>query len=467
MLLTLTTTHRPATALGFLLHKHPDRVRSVSLPFGMAHVFFPEATEDRCTAALLLDVDPIGLVRGRPESAGGGLLAQYVNDRPYAASSFLSVAIAKLFGTAMGGRAYGDHQALMDAPLALSAEVAPLACRGGPEIAQRLFEPLGYDVAVTGLADEPDRPSGYWRLSVSGLARLPALLSHLYVLVPVIDNAKHYWIGDDEIEKLLRKGEGWLAAHPERDLIARRYLKHRGSLAREALQRLAALDDTPVADETGPTDTTVEGATEPAAPRVRLNEQRLQQVAETLKDLGAKSVVDLGCGEGRLLARLMREKQFERILGVDISLRSLEIARERLKLDRPNDRRAAKVELIQSALTYRDRRLAGFDAIAVVEVIEHIDVERLEAFAEALFGAARPRAVVLTTPNREYNDKYEAMEPGEMRHADHRFEWSRAEFEAWARRIGETYGYEARFEAVGEADPELGPPTQMAVFQCS
>jgi Hen1-like subunit of RNA repair complex len=105
MLLTITTTHSPATDLGYLLHKNPGRIHSFDLSFGQAHVFYPEAREDRCTAALLLDVDPIGLVRGRRGPAGeGAMLEQYVNDRPYVASSFMSVAISRVFGTAMSGR---------------------------------------------------------------------------------------------------------------------------------------------------------------------------------------------------------------------------------------------------------------------------------------------------------------------------------------------------------------------------
>ena len=149
MLLTITTTHRPATDLGFLLHKNPARAQTFTLSFGRAHVVYPEAGADRCTAALILDIDPVGLVRGRRGPAGeGGLLTQYVNDRPYVASSFLSVALSHVFASAMAGRSK-DRPALADASLPLEARLSVVPCRGGEVLLRRLFEPLGYAVTVT------------------------------------------------------------------------------------------------------------------------------------------------------------------------------------------------------------------------------------------------------------------------------------------------------------------------------
>src|SRR5436190_17920500 len=148
MLLTITNTKPPATDLGYLLHKNPSRVQSFELSFGKAHVFYPEATENRCVAALLLDVDPVGLVRSRRGPAGeGGLLDQYVNDRPYVASSFMSVAIAQVFGSALSGRSK-DRPELVETPLPLEARLSVLPCRGGEGFLRRLFEPLGYDVTA-------------------------------------------------------------------------------------------------------------------------------------------------------------------------------------------------------------------------------------------------------------------------------------------------------------------------------
>ena len=242
MLLTITTTHQPATDLGYLLHKNPARLHSFALSFGEAHVFYPEATATRCTAALLLDVDPVGLVRNRKGPSGeGGTLDQYVNDRPYVASSFLSVAISRVLGSALGGRSK-DRPELAATPMALRAKISVLPCRGGEGFLRRLFEPLGYTVSAERHALDEQFPdwgdSPYYTVELSGVVRLQELLTHIYVLVPVLDNEKHYWVGDDEVEKLLRHGMDWLASHPEKEEITRRYLKYRRDLAKEALARL-------------------------------------------------------------------------------------------------------------------------------------------------------------------------------------------------------------------------------------
>jgi 3' terminal RNA ribose 2'-O-methyltransferase Hen1 len=452
MLLTLTTTHQPATDLGFLLHKHPEKHQAFSLPFGTAHVFYPVADENRCTAALVLDVDPVALVRGRQGARSGGLLDQYVNDRPYAASSFLSVALRRVFSSALGGRCENRPE-LAEMAIPLEARFMPVRCRGGIGVAESLFLPLGYTFSATQIGDGP-----YWDVTITATTTLARMLSHLYVLIPVLDDQKHYWVGEDEIEKLLRHGEGWLSQHPARDIITRRYLKHRSNLARLALAQLEFDDDVPAeADE----------PEEVPAPKRRLHDERLEHVAEALKVTGAKTVLDLGCGSGKLLGLLLKHRQFERILGVDASSRELEIAADRLHLATMTDSQRQRISLIHGALTYRDKRLADFDAAAVVEVIEHIDPPRLGAFADAVFGAARPRTVILTTPNAEYNAKYENLAAEDMRHADHRFEWSRAEFLVWVEKTAASYGYVFQIEGIGEADPELGTPTQMAVFTCT
>jgi 3' terminal RNA ribose 2'-O-methyltransferase Hen1 len=468
MLLTITTTHAPASDLGYLLHKNPARAQSFPLSFGQAHVFYPEASEARCTAALLLDVDPVGLVRDRRGPPGeGGALEQYVNDRPYVSSSFLSVAIAQVYGSALAGRSK-DRPELAAAELPLHARLAVVPCRGGEAFLRRLFEPLGYTVgALRHPLDEtfPDWGEGpYFTVDLRRLCRLHELLTHLYVLVPVLDADKHYWVGDDEVEKLLRHGEGWLAAHPERDAIARRYLKHQSRLARAVLARLAE-EDQPDPDAEAEARAGEEAAVEE---RLSLNEQRLGAVLAALRESGAKRVLDLGCGEGKLVRELLKDRAFTAIVGVDVSARALVIARERLHWETLPPAQQQRVTLLQGSLTYRDRRLAGYDAAAVVEVIEHLDPPRLAAFERALFEFARPGRVVLTTPNAEYNVKFESLPAGKFRHRDHRFEWTRAEFQAWAGGVAGRFGYTVRFLPVGPEDVAVGAPTQMGVFtRCS
>jgi 3' terminal RNA ribose 2'-O-methyltransferase Hen1 len=461
MLLTITTTHRPATDLGFLLHKNPGRVHDFELPFGKAYVFYPEASADRCTAALLLDVDPVGLVRGNGRSEG--LLDQYVNDRPYASTSFLSVAIVRVFGTALGGRSK-DRPDLAETPLPFEVRISALPCRGGEGFLRALFEPLGYVVEAVPHPLDPAFPqwgeSPYFTVTLRATITLHEALTHVYVLVPVLDADKHYWVGDDEIEKLLRHGAGWLAAHPEREEITRRYLKHRRSLVREALQRLVA-EEAPEPDAKDERHASEEAVLEK---RLNLNEQRLAQVRAVLKEHGATTVLDLGCGEGNLLRDLVKDRAFARIVGMDVSARALQVARERLRLDDLPKMVADRVELIQGSLLYRDRRLAGFEAAVIVEVIEHLDPPRLAAFERVVFAHARPALAVVTTPNADYNVRFETLPAGRFRHRDHRFEWSRREFHAWAERIAAEHRYSVEFRPVGEEDREVGAPTQMAIF---
>jgi 3' terminal RNA ribose 2'-O-methyltransferase Hen1 len=476
VLVTLSTTHVPATDLGFLLHKNPERAQQVDVSTGTAHVFYPEANEHRCTAALLLEVDPIGLVRtARAGGAEGAALAQYVNDRPYAASSLLAVALGKVFSSARRGVSK-ERPELVDVALPLEVHVPALSCRGGPEMAHRYFAPLGWEVEATAVPLDETLPewgdSRYVDVRLTGELRLADALNHLYVALPVLDDAKHYWIGNDEIEKLLRAGSGWLATHPERDLITRRYLGHRTALTRRAIERLAEVDDAEVEaldDATAPALAAAGGpqttdADETADRPVPLALQRHGAVLAALRSAGAQRVIDLGCGAGALLPALLAERAFTEILGVDVSARALEIAARRLRLDRLPERQRARINLLQSGLTYTDARLRGYDAAVLMEVIEHLDLDRLPALEHAVFGAATPTTVVVTTPNVEYNVRFDNLPAGTFRHRDHRFEWTRQEFADWASVIADRYGYGARLLGVGDEDPDVGTPSQMAVF---
>ncbi|MER5815029.1 3' terminal RNA ribose 2'-O-methyltransferase Hen1 [Streptomyces californicus] len=481
MFLTIGTTgtpERPATDLGFLLHKHPDKAQAFSTSQGSAHVFYPEASAERCTAALLLEVDPVALVRrgkGKGKGRGGApdaALAQYVNDRPYAASSLLSVAIAAVFKSALGGvcRAMPDRA---ENPLPLRIEVPALPARGGAELVRKLFTPLGWErVEATAVPLDEQFPawgdSRYVQLVLEGEMRLADALRQLYILLPVLDDAKHYWVAPDEVDKLLRAGEGWLAEHPERPLITRRYLSHRWGLTRQAdqaleLVRLAESDDLDV----GSVDNAVDESTDTEEKPVPLAEHRRTAILDALRAAGASRVLDLGCGQGQLVQALLKDVRFTEIVGVDVSMRALTIASRRLKLDRMGERQAGRVTLRQGSLTYTDKALTGYDAAVLSEVIEHLDLPRLPALEYAVFGAARPVTVVVTTPNVEYNVRWETLPAGHVRHGDHRFEWTRGEFREWAEQVAARHGYTVRYVPVGEDDPEVGPPTQMAVFSRS
>lgn len=461
--MTLSLIGQDASALGHLLHKHPDRVQTFALPVGAATVFYPESSPERTTAALMLEVDPIGMVKRRLKSREGRSLTDYVTDRPYAASSLLAVALGRVFSTAMNGRSDSFPQ-LAASPLPLELRIPAVPVRAtvggsplaGVELVRRLFEPLGWGV---GAVEAPFGPDGAWGsapyvdLTLTGMVRLADALSHLYVLLPVLDNAKHYWVGPDEVTKLVRRGEGWLASHPERELIVRRYLVSRRDYVEDATARLEALEDGQI-DE--PEDDP-EGVVTP------LKVRRLEAVMEVVHQVGARRVVDLGCGEGYYLRALVADPAITEVVGLDVSPRVLAQAERRLNPDRLSDHQRAKVSLRQSSVTYRDDQLAGFDAILLVEVIEHLEPDRIESLEASVFAAARPGHVIVTTPNREYNPLY-GLATGQLRHRDHRFEWSRAEFAAWAEGVASRQGYRVSFRTVGDVDPEAGSPTQLALF---
>jgi 3' terminal RNA ribose 2'-O-methyltransferase Hen1 len=466
VLVTISTTRAPTSDLSFLLHKHPDRVQTFTQSAGRAHVFYPQADGARFTAALLLEVDPVALVRGsRARGQDGFALGQYVNDRPYAAASMLAVAAKDVFSTAMTGRCDARPEAAA-APLPLEIGIPALSCRGGAGLVRRVFEPLGWQVEAGATELDPEFPdwgeSRYLGVRLSGEMRLKDALNHLYVLLPVLDDAKHYWVSAAEIDKLIRAGEGWLAAHPERAVITARYLAHRRELTQSALARLAEADDADAAE----IDNALEGARDlfSADRQVPLSELRRGAVLAAVRACGARRVADLGCGEGALVRDLLADRDIEHVVATDVSARALQTAASKLRLDRMSEQQRARLEIFQSSLTYRDDRLTGLDAAVLMEVIEHVDPPRLDALELAVFGHAAPGTVIVTTPNAEHNVRFESLPAGTPRHADHRFEWTRAQFRYWAGQAAAAHGYDVRYLPVGSDDPEVGPPTQLAVF---
>jgi len=279
------------------------------------------------------------------------------------------------------------------------------------------------------------------------------------VLLPVLDDAKHYWVSTEEVDKLIRAGGDWLAGHPEKELITRRYLSHQKKLTRSALARLAEADDTePEELDNAVTD-------EEDEPRTPLAVQRREAILAIITESGACRVGDLGCGAGALTRDLLADAHIEHVTAVDVSARALQLAARHLKLDQMPDNKRQRLTIFQSSLTYRDDRLAGLDAVVLMEVIEHLDPERIPALERVVFGYAAPAAVVVTTPNAEYNVRFATLPAGTMRHRDHRFEWTRDEFRSWAQGVAGNHGYQVRFLPVGPEHPDTGPPTQLAVFE--
>ena len=436
-------------------------MQDIALAKGKAHIFYPIATEQECTCAMVLDIDPVGLVRTSNGASGNNFaLEQYVNDRPYVASSIMSNAISKAFSSALNGKCK-DKPELVDMAMPFEVKLSVLPVSGGEPLLQRMFEPLGYTITATQYTLDEQFPewgnSRYFTVVLQHTVTLQELLSHLYILIPVLDNDKHYWVNKEEVEKLMVKGKGWLEKHPERELISRRYLRHQKSLLNDAMAMLMK-DDVP--EEIA----VAELIPEPEIPSPKLHGTRLQMVCDELLSTPVKSVLDLGCGEGKLLKLLMMHPQLTHITGMEVSSQSLEIAYRKLKYYLLPDSQRKRLRLILGSLVYRDRRIEGFDAAALVEVIEHLDPVRLKALEKCVFEYAKPGKVVVTTPNKEWNITFTEDE-SVLRHNDHRFEWTRAEFSTWCEKISTNYGYAYTIKTVGEETENVGAPTQMAVFK--
>ncbi|MDR2252513.1 MAG: methyltransferase [Bifidobacteriaceae bacterium] len=490
----------PGADLSHILFKHPDHPRAFDLPVGRAWVWYPQAGPARTRAALMVETDPAALRASRRFKVSGFELGHHINDRSYAASSLLAVAIARVFSSALRGQDPVEQPGLAARERPLEIRLPSVRSRGGATLVHELFEPLGWGVA----AEQSPLAAQSVDVTLTGSATVQAALAHLYVLLPVLDGAKHYWVGPQEVDKLVRHADQWLATHPARAMIMRRYLAHQGEYVADAAERLIAgeadhaslgsdrsPDRHPDQTATGPTSRPAEplqplsatdtrpeptdgeawggeatgGDAEPVATQGAgggLAAARRDAVLARLGAAGARSVLDLGCGEGRLLADLLRHPQFTRVAGADPATSAL--ARADQRLARLPERARDRLTLFQASATYRDRRFAGFDAIVLSEVVEHLDPDRLAALEGVVFAAARPRLVLVTTPNRDFNPLY-GLADGEPRNPDHRFEWNRAEFTAWARRVAAGHGYHVTFDGIGQLDPERGAPTQSAEFR--
>ncbi len=460
MVLNIKTTGENANNLGFLLHKHPSRYQTETLPYGTVHMFYPEISKELCSFVMFVEINSIALARTTKDNYSATFkLGHYVNDRPYVASSFLTTVISKFLGSALNGKC-NKHPNLVEEQFSLEIEVSVVKSIKGKLQIANFFEPLGYKVSV----EEKQLDSSNLNWGVSSYFNLKLehnsitisdLLSHLYVLLPVLDNNKHYYVSEDEVEKLLNKGETWLKNHPAKELITKKYLKFKKSYTQLALEQLSEEIITETNNISQQTD----------IKKTSLHQIRLETVVETFKALHVKTIVDLGCGEGKLLKLLLKEAQFQNILGMDISYRSLEIAKKRLYWDTLSEYQKQKIKLIHGSLNYKDQRISGFEGAALVEVIEHLDKPRLESLEQVVFKYAKPQYIIVTTPNREYNVLFEGLKEGQMRHQDHRFEWTRKEFEMWGSRIAETFNYEVTYKPLGEINEQYGGPSQMAIFK--
>lgn len=495
MQLAIKATGEGAKMLSFLLSKNPQNLYDRSEKGYRVRLTYTVFTDTEVEAVLIVTPDPVELVKNSPDVYD---ITQYINDREFVTSSLFCSYARSALGTALNGRPKEEYSEWVNHAFNLTISFGPVASDLPDAVINDLFEYLGYEVTIErGQADYrfqlKERSSARF-ISISGLSTVQAALKQLFVLIPVLDNYKHYYLSEQEIDKLQRYGEGWLDRHPLRELIIKRSLRFQDLIDQAALiygdkrweqpaegynvwkpavgreeiaktaeikgiEELEELEELDGIDEAERLDG--ESARE-SAPFVSLNEQRYQAIVKIVENIPAKqTLVDFGAGEGKLSVRLGFIPGVKEILAVEPTERAQLRAIERF--DKAARREAfVKPIPVWGSLFYYDERLRCKDVMILCEVIEHIDEYRLPGTMECLFKEYQPKTLIVTTPNAEYNAFYQM--PEKMRHKDHRFEWTRQEFSEWCNGWANLYPYEVQIEGIGDQTEEYGQPTQTAIF---
>lgn len=442
MLFKITTKNRDPNDLSFLLHKHHAKIHNVETRHGQAIVFFSEKSYDVTSCCVTMEIDSIGLTKRFDHGNGQIGLDAYVNDSPYSYSQIMNSAVRKVFGTTLTGvcKMKPELSSLeIDFEILLTPVRVP-----SKDLVVNLFEPLGYDITMSDHSKYSKNVdfglNPYVSIKLKKKGVLSLILSHINVLLGAIDTRRVNEINDDEIESLVNRSISWINEHPKKEFLLQRLLKKK----KHVLAAKLMLD--PNSEETK-----AEGE---FAPRRRLNDDRHDKIVEIVKSLKPKKLLDLGCGEGNFLKKIANE-DIEKITGVDSFIEVLRWAKRKTEGYK-------NINLVQSGLTYHDKRLQGYDTATLIEVIEHNDHERLKLIIDNIFGHMSLDNIIISTPNIEYNVIYNVIG---FRHNDHRFEMTRKEFNDWAENIGLTYKYFVSFDGAGEVSSDHGQPTQIAIFR--
>ncbi|PUB11135.1 3' terminal RNA ribose 2'-O-methyltransferase Hen1 [Paenisporosarcina sp. OV554] len=444
MQLTIQASGDNVKAISYLLSKNPSNLYERNHKGHLVRLFYSKFTETELEVTIFVTPDPIELVKNNSNSYD---ITHYINDREFAVSSIFCSFIRSALGTALNGQPREEHIKWVDYPFPFNFEFGPVVSTLSDEELKNLFEPIGYEVTITRPEIEysfqvKDKSSARY-ISIEGVKTLQEGLRHLFVLIPVIDNYKHYFIDEKEIEKLERYGEGWLEQHPLRDLIYRKALRFKEIYS--------------LVENSGREEKKVE-----PVKKVRLNELRYERIVDTVSRMKPKTVVDFGSGEGKLSVQLGFVEGVKEILAVEPSESESLKALNRFNKVKNIDEFVVP-EILWGSLFYYDERLKDKDIIILCEVIEHIDEYRLPKAMDTVLNDYQPGALIITTPNREYNEVYDMEE--HLRHNDHRFEWTREEFSRWCTERNHRNDYELLFDGIGEEHETHGFPTQMCVFK--
>ncbi|MFF2588046.1 3' terminal RNA ribose 2'-O-methyltransferase Hen1 [Peribacillus butanolivorans] len=444
MQLTIQASGDNVQAISYLLSKNPSNLYERNHKGHLVRLFYSKFTETELEATIFVTPDPIELVKGNSNSYD---INHYINDREFAVSSIFCSLIRSALGTALNGQPKEEHTEWVNHPFSFQFEFGPVVSSLSDNQLKDLFEPIGYEVMITRPEIEysfqiKDKSSARY-ISLKGMKTLQDGLRHLFVLIPVIDNYKHYYIDEKEIEKLERYGDGWLKDHPMRDYIYRQSLRFKEVYS--------------IVENRKP-----EEKKEEKESKVRLNDLRYEKIVDTVSQMNPRSIVDFGSGEGKLSVRLGFVEGIKEILAVEPSQTAAIKALGRFEKVK-NKEKFVVPETLWGSLFYYDERLKNKDVIILCEVIEHIDEYRLPKVLDTILHNYQPNALIITTPNREYNEVYDKEDV--LRHNDHRFEWTRAEFRQWCTERNHRDIYSLKFEGIGEEHDTYGYPTQMCVFE--
>ncbi|WP_042142009.1 methyltransferase domain-containing protein [Paucisalibacillus sp. EB02] len=444
MQLTIHATGSNVEVISYLLAKNPNNLYERSNNGHLVRMFYNKFTSEEVEVTFFVTPDPINLSRNSSENYD---ITSYINDREFVVSSIFCSFLRSALGTALNGKPKEEYASWVNHAFNFQFSFGPLTSDLSDKQIIDLFAPLGYEVEITyGKVDYQvniKSKSTARFVTLKGLTTLQNGIRQIFMLIPVLDNYKHYYIDEKEIEKIERYGEGWMDTHPQREFILRRALRFK-----------ELLDSVEM-------DAKSKSEGKAAEKRVRLNDLRYEKIIDYIKNLtNRESIVDFGSGEGKLSVRLGFVKGVKEILAVEPSEVAALKALKRFEELRGKENFLQPTPVMGS-LFYFDERLKSKDVIVLCEVIEHIDEYRLPKIMGTILREYKPKTLIITTPNQEYNQVYDMGK--EYRHSDHRFEWTRVEFQEWCNSHNPG-SYELTFEGIGEEHPTFGYPTQMGMF---
>lgn len=443
MQLSLNVKGNGAEAVSYLLAKNPNNLYERDEKGFKVRSVYSVFTKEEVKYLIYVKPDPIDLVRSSPQVYD---ISHYINDREFAVSSLFVSAIRKALGTALNGKPQEEYVQWVEHRFDMEVAFGPIATDLPDGELAELFKPIGYNVEIKRAASTLRSKSSALFITLTGKQTIQNLLKHLFILIPVIDNYKHYFIDEREIEKVDRYGEGWLDAHPLKQFIVKRALRFQNLIRQSKFY-----------------DRERHNQENRETKKIRLNELRYEKIVDFIRTIPKRdTVVDLGAGEGKLSVKLGYLDGVKEILSVEPSNKSRVRAIQRFEEAEGTDGFTLPTSLAGS-LFYFDDRLVNKDIMVLCEVIEHIDEYRIPKMMEAIFRSYQPRVLIVTTPNQEYNVIYDMDET--MRHHDHRFEWTRDDFQENCEQWIKESPYYIQFEGIGEEHPEYGTPTQMAIFR--